>query len=647
MMSSKNRMNWLGGAAAVTLAFAGFAGNIESARALELPALVAPNNAYDAILKDLKNSKLLADVDKPVYATLLAKYMAYLGIDPLAQKALYSAAYNRLINSSTQFLACPSLEDFACLEAAPRMRPKAAFRQDALVNLGAAVNAGPALALDYFFSTRFDNKDPAAKTRPFTLAPALTKAISGYATAGMSMALYGIDDITSSMKSVYDTIVATSARVPVRAVFDIEAMRTYDHLMAPDGPALMRRSQPIVFSYAQPVSNDPRTPAYDYQQHGLIGRPAWMGGLGGIKKGTNISATSTAKDAFSQGDFKTLVAYSRTTSAGAQEDFSTAVRTKFQYGATATLLQQLNRGITKHDDARARIEWPAQNIMHNKFLIMDAADRSKAVWTGTANVARSCIGNEENSNMSIFIRNTAIASAFQGEFNEMWEHTQPVAAQNSDGTPFVNEAGQPTLMVGKFKIAKRPNTPRYFVFGDGTEVRVHFSPTDDAEHRVIIPMLLSAQLGDLIRISAFGGSGIEIVRAIQYALAKGASVRIVMDNQTGSGAGSWIKDTFVKLQDPNPFIALVNRGGKQAGQLQVRLSDWFGLNHMKIGSLTRGGFAQMLVIGSQNWTSGGNDENDENVVTIRNRKGVAAAAAFNQHFDTMVFTSARKKILGN
>ena len=52
--------------------------------------------------------------------------------------------------------------------------------------------------------------------------------------------------------------------------------------------------------------------------------------------------------------------------------------------------------------------------------------------------------------------------------------------------------------------------------------------------------------------------------------------------------------------------------------------------------------AETIIIGSQNWSTAGNDDNDENMITIRNRKnGVQAARDFNDEFDHHLWKAAQ------
>lgn len=302
---------------------------------------------------------------------------------------------------------------------------------------------------------------------------------------------------------------------------------------------------------------------------------------------------------------------------------------KYQYPPTADLCEALNRS-EPNERARVRLEWPAAKIMHNKFFVFEKG-RNQSVWTGTANISKNCIGDESFANMSIYIRNREVAQSFLKEFEEMFVIDPAVSA------PFP---------VGRFHQNKRPDTPRYFTFNDGTELRVHFSPTDDGEHRVIIPLLRSAEAGDEIRVSMFGSGGSEYVRALQYAQSKGADVKVLVDRDTSFQiSNSWInRKAAVRLQDENPYI----RRGERSGDLKVRHTDWLGgsMNHHKTATLTRrhadGRVSHTLIVGSQNWSVAGNDENDENMVTIRRIGRVLPAAQdFNRHFDSLLWPTGK------
>jgi hypothetical protein len=246
------------------------------------------------------------------------------------------------------------------------------------------------------------------------------------------------------------------------------------------------------------------------------------------------------------------------------------------------------------------------------------------------------LGEEVNANVALEIENDLIGSAFLTEFEEMFEPSMEVSGSSRQA----RSPRDQKFRVGRFHLNKTPNTPRYFRFKDGTEVRLHFSPTDDGEHRVLLPMIHSLKEGDLLRISMFGGAGLELVRAMQFAAARGAEIRIVMDRKLGEQTSSWLRSPLGNLLEQNPY------GSK--GRIRVRRSQWAGQNHHKTASLTRREGEvyrpEILVVGSQNWSASGNDLNDENLLTIRHRKrALLEAQSFNDYFDQDLWRTSRSE----
>ena len=399
------------------------------------------------------------------------------------------------------------------------------------------------------------------------------------AQKSLSIAMFGIDDIDGSMKPVYQAILEKSQMAQMRAVVDV---------------AGFEKGGPWVLDYRQP--NDE-----------FFTEDKWVFGLS--KSGIGMKAN-------------------------------------FQYDGTPNFILTNNQNIENNEQSKVRIEFPTGHIMHNKFAVLEDDDGQKYVWTGTANISKNCMGIERNSNMSIYIKNNHIAQAFLDEFNLMYnfDNAQAAKIKSKLVQPIPNEAH---LIAGRFHHNKYPVSKRLFTFNDGTQLRVHFAPTADAEHRVILPMLLSARAGDKIRISMFGGTGYEIVRALQFAIAKGASVRIVFDRQLGYGTTSWIRDSRLNLFDKNPYLKHTETTLKTAGTLEVRVSNWEGKNHYKTGTLERrqedGSYiVEQIIVGSQNWSTGGNDHNDENLISIQHfTKNVIAGQTFNSEFDDQLWKNSR------
>lgn len=484
-------------------------------------------------------------------------------------------AIQRLFISSTQFLECPVLTDWECLEKEPKLKPRADFRVPKQNDLGAPVVAGDSLDMDVFFTEAWDGSPSAHVVDRFA------ERLNSDVGKSLSIAMYGIDDIDGSMKGVYDAIISHSKTTStnVRAVIDVSGFE--------------KGKSPWVFDYVKPDSSSPL-----YTN--------WLFGDSTINPG-GMHAT-------------------------------------FQYDGTPAFIHTMNDGIKTQDEARVRLEWSTSHIMHNKYAVLENHEGTKSVWTGTANISNHCMGTEANSNMSVYIRNDHIAQAYLDEFNLMFNFDPDLPVKSK---LVINSDDKNPVQAGRFHRNKYPVSKRFFKFNDGTNLRVHFAPTDDAEHRVILPMLLSAKQGDEIRISMFGGTGYEIVRAMQFAVAKGANIRIVYDSKLGHGLTSWTRDRVLNVFMNNPYIGKISKAPAKPGTISVRISTWAGKNHYKAGTLTRrmadGSMrAEQIIVGSQNWSSGGNDFNDENLISIQNLSHeVKAATMFNKEFDTRLWAKSK------
>lgn len=609
------------------------------ARADFMAALAIESNQVQATKAAVK--KALPKV-APEKIERIATYLVSIGLTP--EKPNFKFQLTRLLNSSTNFIFCEDVEDWSCLEAPPVVAPKSKMRQEVYPNLGTAVKAGESLELEYFFTNgwydNFINKREKFVIPETTVAEILGEKIRTEGEKKIFLALYGIDDIQDTMASVFNAIAdRVKAGVATYAVLDVsdEAQansfpRDYNMTKLPDGKyALGNKKVELDYSYINPIDKDnaaflPPSWAKQYLTDvAVLAKSMKQFDLRKyLQKDMFIKPPATTKiydlqvaDLTWIGLYKDLSNYEETLS-----------RTPFQYANSLQVLRLLNSVVKTNDQARARIEFPFTGIMHNKFVVFEKNNGSRSVWSGTTNVARTCMGDESNSNLAILIKNDAIANAFLAEFTEMHQGYNSSASKPK------------TLLTGAFHDKKRPNTQRYFSFTDGTEVRVHFSPTDDGEHRVILPLIYSAKKGDLLRISMFGGGGFEMVRAMQAAAARGVDIRIVFDNLTGAGANSWWKAKDGNLMQENPYAK------NPTGSIEVRKNDWNGLNHHKSATLSRrqkdGSLkAEVIIIGSQNWSQTGNDINDENMVTIRNKKKeLEVMTAFNKEFDEKMWPSS-------
>lgn len=571
----------------------------------------------------------------------IAAYMVSIKLTP--DKPNFKFQLRRLVNSSTQFLFCENVEDWACLESKPEVPPRLKMRQEVEDNLGEPVYAGESLNLEYFFTQGwFQNYSSESKNYVIpetTIAEIMAEKIKTEGLKNMWMALYGIDDIEGTMAPVFNAIKEkVNAAIPTFAVVDVSAEqqpngfpRDYNIHKRADGKYVLGNSKvDLDYSY---VNNQGYNAAF--------AAPGWA-----AEYLTDVAELSKSMSKFELRKFLLkdfFIKPPATTKIYDLQVFDltwialnksidnyneTLSRTAFQYANSLQLLRLLNGSAKTNEEAKAHIEYPFTGIMHNKFIVFEKSEGHRSVWTGTTNVARTCMGDESNSNLAIYIKNNEIASAFLTEFNEMYSGTSDSSSKPK------------SLLTGAFHEKKRPNTKRYFTFADGTEARVHFSPTDDGEHRVLLPLIYSAKAGDILRISMFGGGGYEMVRAMQLAVSRGVDIRIVFDNLTGASTSSWWKAKDANLLQKNPYAE------NPVGTVEIRKNNWNGLNHHKTATLTRkqadGSYrAEVIVIGSQNWSQTGNDINDENMITIRNKnKSLDVMDAFNIEFDQKMWPAS-------
>lgn len=612
-------------------------------------AMARPFYLANGVLEENKVQLTKAAVKKalpkvaPEKTEKIAAYLVSIGLTP--EKTNFKFQLTRILNSSTQFLFCEDVEDWSCLESKAEVEPKSKMRQDALPNLGRPVQAGDKLELEYFFTqgwyNNFKNNTEKAFVIPEkTVAEIMADKIKEEGEKKMFMAIYGIDDIQDTMSSVFNAVAEkVKAGVATYAVLDVSDegqangfLRDYNMTKLPDGRyALGNKKVDLDFSYIAD-SNSPNA---------AFTAPGWAEQY--LKDVAELSKTmskfelrkfllkdyfvkppATTKTYDLQAQDLTWIALNKDLT-NYKENLS---RMAFQYANNIQLLRVINQNVKENDKALARVEYPFTGIMHNKFIVFEKNNGSRSTWTGTTNVARTCMGDESNSNLAILIKNDAISNSFLEEFKEMFQGPNDSASKPK------------SLVTGAYHDKKRPNTQRYFIFSDGTEARVHFSPTDDGEHRVLLPLVYSARKGDLLRISMFGGGGYEMVRAMQSAVARGVEIRIVFDNLTGAGANSWWKAKDGNLLEVNPYAK------NPTGSVEVRKNSWNGLNHHKSATLSRrqkdGSLkAEIIVVGSQNWSQTGNDINDENMLTVRNKnKELDIMRDFNQEFDKKMWPSS-------
>lgn len=104
------------------------------------------------------------------------------------------------------------------------------------------------------------------------------------------------------------------------------------------------------------------------------------------------------------------------------------------------------------------------NIMHNKFVVIDAFDtdpNKSIVWTGATNWTDRQINRDPNN--VVIIQDQTLAKTYTLEFEEMWGDTSDT----------------PNLANSRFGAFKTDNTPHEFVLGPNDKrLECYFSPSD-------------------------------------------------------------------------------------------------------------------------------------------------------------------------
>lgn len=212
------------------------------------------------------------------------------------------------------------------------------------------------------------------------------------------------------------------------------------------------------------------------------------------------------------------------------------------------------------------------NIMHNKFFVFD----NRKVWTGSTNVSDSGTGGY-NANISAIIRSEEIATLYIDEFNQMYRE-------------------------GKFHNTKSLRSD-LVKFNENNKVKLYFSPQTKVLTEKIIPLIDSAK--ETINVSVFFLTHKGVAGALIDAHRRGVEVRVIID---ASGASN----EYTKYQ----FLRIAG--------IPLKIENWGGKLHSKAASIDQ----NILILGSMNWTSAGENINDENTLIIHDSKLVEEYDSF-------------------
>lgn len=229
---------------------------------------------------------------------------------------------------------------------------------------------------------------------------------------------------------------------------------------------------------------------------------------------------------------------------------------------------------------------PGDGIMHNKFIVVDAALPDKAtVVAGSMNFTN---GNMfEDYNNVLIIRDQALAQAYTTEFEEMWGSSGP----------------QPDYTQARFGEDKTDNTPHLFTIG-GIEVECYFSPSDHTESHII--GTLEAAQHD-IEVAMWTFTSDPLGDALVQAHQQGRDVRAIIDQ---GNEYPYLLAQGLNVTDHPPDEMIHHKYAIVDAQVP--------------------GPATAVVTGSHNWTWSADHINDENTLILHD---AGIANLFLQEFE--------------
>jgi phosphatidylserine/phosphatidylglycerophosphate/cardiolipin synthase-like enzyme len=216
----------------------------------------------------------------------------------------------------------------------------------------------------------------------------------------------------------------------------------------------------------------------------------------------------------------------------------------------------LRAGIEVHGDDR-------EPLMHHKFVVADQSE----VWTGSMNFTVN--GAYRNNNNLLRIKSQEIADNYRREFDEMFEENRYGRLSRAD-TPY------PEVELGSGSVS------------------VMFSPDDGVERRILSALRTAEHE---IVLMAFSLTSDVIGEVLLEQAERGVEVRGVIERTQASNPGS-------------EYDRLVEAG------LDIRLDANPDNMHHKVIVID----GETVLTGSYNFSRAASEENDENMLLIRDRE---------------------------
>jgi phosphatidylserine/phosphatidylglycerophosphate/cardiolipin synthase-like enzyme len=220
-------------------------------------------------------------------------------------------------------------------------------------------------------------------------------------------------------------------------------------------------------------------------------------------------------------------------------------------------------------------------IMHNKFVIVDKC----MVWTSSGSFSSTDTGGY-NANTALIINSCYLGKIYEQEFSQLYS--------------------------GIFQNRKKAISSKQVNLNNGGKVQVFFSPKSDTIHKIVIPMLESANQS--INLPMFYFTHNDVLEALRKAQARGVKIRVILD--ASAAENNYVLDEELR-----------------AAGIPTKIENWGGKMHMKVAVIDN----KHIITGSMNFTKAGNSRNDENTVILWDVPQLAAKmnTAFAQMWDSI------------
>jgi phosphatidylserine/phosphatidylglycerophosphate/cardiolipin synthase-like enzyme len=129
----------------------------------------------------------------------------------------------------------------------------------------------------------------------------------------------------------------------------------------------------------------------------------------------------------------------------------------------------------------------------------------------------------------------------------------------------------------------------------GNEVKLYFSPMDNAINFGVIPLIQSAK--ESVHVAMFYLTNSDVIEELINAKNRGVDVKVIVDSS-------------LKYEKQARHIQLIDAG------VPVKIEDWRGKLHQKSATID----GKYTIVASTNWTKSANIVNDENMLVIKSEE---------------------------